>query len=170
MLSYYKIPSNVNYVQFVKEIETWEKLTNIDYNTPTVIVIDDSKACHYTRFVVVYKGMMQMQGGSGSCYNPTKPTFMYGNDPMDNKKMEKHMSKWVRYSHMAVLQLVVAAKYKLLEIMGYRDELPFFYWNCEGYNDLIGILIVKLDMIGMGKASPNIIKEVKTKTPLLLSA
>ena len=119
MLTYYEIPKNVHYVQFIKEIESWNKVNSIDFNVPTVAVIEDSKATHYPRFVVIYKGLMQLQGGSGSCYNPVKPTFIHNQNPMDNSVMPSHMSKWTAYSYSSLLKLVIACKYQLLEKLGY---------------------------------------------------
>ena len=169
MISYYIIPNNVNYVQFVDQIETWEKINKPVYNIPVVAVIEDSKATHYTRFVVIYKGMMQQQGGSGSCYNPTIPTYIHRLNPMDNSTMPQHMSKWTTYSYTELLRMVVSAKYSLLDKMGYRDMLPFWYWDCENFHDLIGILIAKLDLIGLGKLDPKEIKKVKVNKILLLN-
>lgn len=181
MISYYVIPENVHYVQFIKEIETWTKTNKVEYNVPTVAVIEDSKATHYTRFVVIYKGMMQNQGGSGSCYNPCKPTFIHNENPMDNSKIPAHMSKWVTYSYTELLKMVIAAKYKLIESMGYKkydeksdkptdNRLPFWYWDCEHYNGIQGILIAQLDAIGMGRLPASNIKEVKSKPRLMLTA
>lgn len=184
MIKYYVIPKNVHYVQFIKEIETWTKTDKVDYNIPTVAVIEDSKATHYTRFIVIYKGMMQTQGGSGSCYNPCKSTFLYNEDPMDNSKMPRHMSKWVVYSYSTLLKMVIAAKYELLEKMSieriacrnlypdkHKTTLPFWYWDLEGYNELQGILIAKLNAIGLGRLDCSILKEVNNRfQPKLLTA
>ena len=167
MITYYIIPNNVHYVQNVQQIETWEKTSVINFNTPIVAIINDSKILHYTRFVVIYKGMMQSQGGSGSCYNPTKKTFIHNLDPMDNKTMPAHMSKWVIYDYSYLLKLVANAKFEILNNMRIKG-LPFWVNYCENYNDIIGILIAKLDLIGLGLASPNIIKEIPYVKPKLM--
>lgn len=181
MISYYIIPNNVHYVQFIKQIETWTKTDKVRQNVPTVAVIEDSKATHYTRFVVIYKGMMQMQGGSGSCYNPCIPTFIYNNDPMDNSKIPAHMSKWRIYSYTELLKMVIAAKFHILQSMSYKkydeksdkpvdNRLPFWYWDCEHYNGIQGILIAQLDAVGLGKLPASAIKEIKRKPRLMLTS
>lgn len=161
MISYYIIPNNVYYVQFYKEIKTWVKTDCIDYNTPTVAVIDDSTVSKFVRFVVIYKGLMQTQGGSGSCYNPTIPTFLDRKDPMDNSIMPQYMSKWMPYSYTYLLKLVIAEKHRLLKLMGIK--LPFWYWDMEGYDTLQGELIAKLDAIGMNRLDSSCIKEINIR-------
>jgi hypothetical protein len=156
MITYYIIPNNVNYVQSIKEIETWTKTDKVDFSTPIVAVIDDSKVTKYTRFVVIYKGMMQTQGGTGSCYNPCKPTFLHKEDPMNNSIMPAHMSKWVLYDYAQLLKLVISTKCQLLEQMGIY--LPYA-WGLENYDYLQGILIAKLDAIGMGRADCSILSK-----------
>ena len=172
MISYYIIPSNVHYVQNIQEIEKWEKTNHIDFNTPIVAVINESKiASHYTKFMVIYKGLMQTQGGSGSCYNPMKKTFLDGHNPMDNKLMPVHMSKWVLYNPSYLLRSVASAKFTILKKMGFKG-LPYWYWDCENYDDIVGILIAKLDLIGLGLASTDIIKHItrRRKPQLMLTA
>lgn len=181
MISYYIIPDNVHYVKSIKQIETWTKTDKVRQDVPTVAIIEDSKATHYTRFVVIYKGMMQMQGGSGSCYNPCKPTYIHGNDPMDNSTMPRHMRKWKVYNYSELLKMVIAAKYEILKSMGYKkydeksdkpidNRLPYWYWDCENYNGIQSILIAQLDAVGMGKLPASAIKEVKIKPRLMLLA
>lgn len=167
MITYYKIPKNINYVESWNDFKTWEKLNKIDPNIATVAVIDDSKYTHYTRIVVIYKGLMQLQGGSGSCYNPTKPTFINNHNPMDNSKMPTHMSKWITFNHTILLQLVISCKCTLLEKMGHK--LPF-YWNIKEYkNKMYGLLIGKLDLIGMNKLSINTLEISYKRDQLLLT-
>lgn len=163
MISYYKIPDNYKYVENIKAIESWEKLYSIDPHIPTVAIIEDSKATHYSRFVVIYKGMMQMQGGSGCCYNPIYKEQNF--DPVNSNTMPAHMSKWTLYSYHKLLHLVISIKYQLLEKMGLRPELPFWYWESEYYNTIPGILIGKLDLIGMRVLPTSSIKKINK--PLL---
>ena len=184
MISYYIIPKNVHYVQFIKEIETWTKTDKVDFNTPIVAVIEDSKANNYLRFVVIYKGLMQTQGGSGSCYNPCIPTYIHNQNPMDNSIMPQHMSKWITYNYSHLLKMVIAAKYELLEKLGFErlacrelypekhsNTLPFWYWDLEGYEGIQQILIAKLDAIGLGKADCSILKTTNNRfQPKLLTA
>lgn len=180
MITYYIIPKNVNYVEQSSDIFTWEKVNKVDPNISIVAVIDDSKYCKRLKFVVIYKNKMQRPGGSGSCYNPIKPTFIYKMDPMNNDTMPKHMSKWESYSYNKLLQLVISVKYSILESMGYKkydensnidvnNRLPFWYWDCEYYNTLPGILIGLLDLVGINKIPASFIKENKSKKQLLLS-
>lgn len=181
MISYYIIPKNVHYVQFIKEIETWTKTDKVDYDIPTVAVIEDSKATHYTRFVVIYKGLMQTQGGSGSCYNPCILTFSHNENPMDNSKMPRYMNKWVVYNYNQLLKMVIAAKYELLEKLGFErlacrelypekhgNTLPFWYWDLEDYEGIQQILIAKLDAIGLGKVDCSILKTTNNRFQLKL--
>ena len=183
MISYYIIPKNVYYVQSIKDIETWTKTDKVDFNTPIVAVIEDSKATYYPRFVVVYKGLMQPQGGSGSCYNPCIPTFIDNQNPMDNSIMPPNMSKWITYNYSYLLKMVIAAKYKLLEKMGFErlacrelypekhsNTLPFWYWDLEDYEGIQQILIAKLDAIGLGRADCSILKTTNNRfQPKLLT-
>lgn len=169
MFEYYIIPKNVHYVEHNNYL-SFEKTNKIDKNIPTVVVISESKYTRRTVFFVVYKGMLQTTGGSGSCYNPTIPTFLHELNPMDNNTMPQHMSKWVIFSYSILYKAVIAVKYKLLKNLGI-EGLPFWYWNCEGYDDNQGLLIGKLDLIGMNKQPVTIIKEVRNNNlPKLLNS
>jgi hypothetical protein len=165
-VTYYIIPSNYSVVEMHNPITSWEKTDHIDPNIPTVIVSNDRPKS----FIVVYKGMMQRQGGSGCCYNPTKKTY-FGNDPMDNSKMKPSMSKWEPYSPIKVLHMVIRAKWFLLKNVMKVQGLPFYYWEIENYEDLPSILINQLDAVGMGKLDPKELKEINRfhKSRLMLN-
>lgn len=171
MISYYIIPRTVYYVQFLSEIRTWERIDRINPYVPTVAVIEDSIPTGRARFVVIFKGMMQTTGGSGSCYNPAVPTFAHGHNPMDNNVIPPHMMKWKIYNYNVLLDLIIESKYNLLVKMGYN--LPaYFYHNLVYYDTNKGLLIGMLDLVGMGKADVSILKHtgVVRKNIKLLTA
>lgn len=170
MLRYYIIPNNVHYVEG-SNIQSFQPTDKIEHDVPTAVLFLDSLATHFKRFVVVYKGKMQFQGGSGSCYNPTKKTFMRGENPMDNNIMPSHMSKWTSYNVNSLLSTACYIKAELLKKMGKDELIPHFM----GYSDLyrrglFGLLLGHLDMIGLGKTNiPIEVSQQSPRTQYLLS-
>lgn len=163
--TYYIIPDNAHHVEHRRFLD-WEKTDSINPNIPTVIVINDTLSLRYARFVVVYKGMMQTQGGGGCCYNPTKRTF-HNADPMDNSLMPAHMSKWVTFDMSYLFKMVVAAKSELLKVLGI--QIPYYYCLELYLQGMYGLLAGQMDLIGMGIANTSILVERKNwHTPKLL--
>lgn len=140
------------------------KTNNIDHNVPTVCIINDSFYHYGKEFMVIYQGRIYPTGGGGSCYNPK---FVKENP---NDWSVKHIQKDIKengywgkpftYNPQYIYSRICAAKYHLLEKMGLRNQLPFWYWDIEEFQTgMFGVLIAKLDAIGMGHADCSIIKE-----------
>lgn len=164
MLKYYKIPAENHYVQTMDPFNTWEQVAKVDYNTPTVILLTDSLATHYKRFVVVYKDKMQIQGGSGSCYNPARKTFIYKEDPMDNSIMPAHMSKWTVFNMFRIYQMCATVKANILQNVS-KGNGEEFYTYLGLYNTVLHmenpmLLNALLDLVGMRKISPEILRNL----------
>lgn len=171
MIKYYKIPKNVNYVNSITQIEEWEEIDKINHDIPTAIVVEESKmlkgSFFRNSFAVVYKGMIQTPGGTGSCYNPAIKTFITNLDPMNNHTMPRHMNKWKLYDHNILLRMVIQVKLELLKITGI-EGLPMFAWKIRGYRDFPIDVIIKLNAIGNRFEQPTIL-EAENKKQLLLS-
>lgn len=162
LVTMYIIPDKEKYVERAR-LFGYDKTEVLDPNIPTVIVINDSNYHYGKEFMVAYKNTIQTTGGGGSCYNPK---FLEINKHREYEVkyiiegIGKYYTKNIPFSNSYIWSRVAAAKFDMLQKMGYKDELPMFYWNTSDYNSkMFGLLCGKLDLIGMGKAPVSIIKE-----------
>lgn len=164
LVKMYVIPDNVRYIQYIDEIQSWQETSAYLIDKPVVFLFIESKGLRSPIFLVYYKGQIQTRGGGGTCYNPS---YKYHSTYV-TESIGKYWSKDRIFSTQYIWQTICHIKYELLQKMEYKEYLPCWYWNCKDHIDgMYGLLAGKLDLIGMGKASCDIITEGRKSQKLL---
>lgn len=139
------------------------EIQEIDPNVPCVIVLIESLISinnhRYIRFYVTYKGLMQPQGGSGSCYNPVnwdssrywRPEGM--RNVFDNNNMPKYMQKWVAFDWNQIFYNIANVHLHLYNST-IKDGL--YMWNNKyAITHQYGLLIGQIDALAMNKITQD---------------
>lgn len=166
-ITIYEVPLDMAYIERFK-LDKLKKIDNIDHTKPCIVVINDSFYHYGKEFMLVYNHTIQTTGSGGSCYNPCHK------DAKTNKFITESIGKyWSRnkiYSSAYILSRVCAAKCYLLEKLGLKYQIPWYSNIKEYQSGMFGVLIAKIDAIGMGYASPSILENITSnRTQKLLT-
>jgi len=159
-------PDCVKKIQYIEHSHDFanshlfERVNEIDDTFVNVIVFIDSKPTHYTSIAVIYNGMIQYAGGSGSCFNPLVREY----------NGEAHMSAPKPFNYMEVARMVLVCKLILLRQVGlipysFRIQDSVLYQS-----GMYGVLFTLLDLIGLGKVQAGDVLFDTTPQRKLLSA